>query len=955
MNKLKMIKNTFSLLFLLIVLVSQAQTLAVWDFENATTPTAPSNTAANGIASPISLGAAQAASYFTGFSSLKAISTTGFPSTTTPDLTKYYEFTITPNAGFGVNISEISFHIQRSNTGPTGWVLRGSTDNFVTAINVATNTVAVPTVFASTQQTTGTITTNASLQSISNITFRLYGIGASGTSGTMRIDNLTILGTITTTTSSPLITVSKTNIPLGNTTIGTPSPNQTFNVSGLNLTDNISLTAPPNFEISTTPSGGFASTITLPQSSGIVTTTPIYVRLTGTSIGVFSGDITHISSGAITKNVALTGNVTAIVPIINLSVTNLSPLSTTEGVISSTLNYTLSGSFLTDNIVLTAPSGFEISTSNNTGFSPSLTLNQASGSVNNTTIYVRLTGATQGVFNGNITHTSVGAITQNVALIGVVNPPFTGQNYVHLRGNFHSHTSYSDGDPATTPTMAFSYAKLSNNFDFLGVSEHNHLTTISQYSQGVSQAAMETSSTFSALYGMEFGVISTGGHMLIYGVNELVGWDAGNFVIQSPKNDFPSLYTIINNRNAWASMAHPQSGDYNDILGASPYSMAADNAIAGCCIRNGPSTSSITDYSNPPSSTYESSYLNMLDKGYHVGPFIDHDNHNVTFGRTSKGRTVVLAQSNTPVNILAAVKARRFYASDDWNEKVNFTLNGLNLGSIGNVSGNPSITISVTDGDNEVPSKIELFSGVPGSNINATVLASSTSSNTLNYVHSTALSSNYYYFVKVTQADGDLLWTAPIWATKTSNSLPIELVNFSAELQEKAKTVKVSWRAEQTGAAVYEIERSNGGEKYETIGTVKGESNGGAYDYTFLDSKPIEGYAYYRLKQIDTDGSFKFSKIVSVYFKPKYLTLKSISPNPSPDAVNVIFDSEREINDYAYFVYDAEGRAILYEPIKVVEGENKVTINIAKFANGTYFLNVGKRDDRIIQTRFVKF
>jgi hypothetical protein len=700
-------------------------------------------------------------------------------------------------------------------------------------------------------------------------------------------------------------------------------------------------------------SSGFAPSLTLTQMAGNVPLTPIYVRLTGTTIGSFMGDISHVSSGATTKNVALTGSVTAIVPTINVSVLNLSSLLTTEGVASPTANYIVSGSFLTSNIVLNAPTGFEISTSSTSGFLPVLTLNQSGGSVPSTTIYVRLTGVSQGNFNGNITHISTDATSQNVSVTGIVNPPFTGQNFVHLRGNFHAHTNYSDGDG--TPAQAYSYAKLSNNFDFLGISEHNHLTTIAQYAQGVAQAAAASSSSFSGLYGMEYGVISTGGHMLIYGINQLVGWDAGNFEIESPKDDFPSLYSIINARpDAWASMAHPQSGDYNNVT-TTAYNTAADNAIAGCAVRNGPSTSINTTYTDPSTSSFESVYKNMLDLGYHVAPFIDHDNHNTTFGRTTPARTVVLAQSNTPSNILKAVKARRVYTSDDWNEKIDFTLNGLNLGSIGNVNGNPSISIIVSDPDSETPSKIEIFFGLPGSNINATLLTSNTNANTLNYTHPTALNSTFYYYVKVTQTDGDVLWTAPIWATKTSNTLPIELVDFKAALQEKSKSVAVTWRAEQTGAALYELERSADGQTFEPIGKVQGESKGGAYNYAFMDLKPLEGYSYYRLKQIDEDESFKFSKIVSIYFKPKYLTLKSISPNPTPDAVNIVFDSEKETYEYAYFIYDETGSAILYKKINVTEGENNVNIDVSKLPNGLYFLNIGKRDDRIIQTRFVKF
>ena len=76
-------------------------------------------------------------------------------------------------------------------------------------------------------------------------------------------------------------------------------------------------------------------------------------------------------------------------------------------------------------------------------------------------------------------------------------------------GNLHAHTAYSDGnkDAATsgvsTPSASYAYAKLSQNFDFLGISEHNHYSSannpgmfLSLYAPGLAQAAAATTSTF---------------------------------------------------------------------------------------------------------------------------------------------------------------------------------------------------------------------------------------------------------------------------------------------------------------------------------------------------------------------------------------------------------------------------------------------------------------------------
>jgi hypothetical protein len=213
-------------------------------------------------------------------------------------------------------------------------------------------------------------------------------------------------------------------------------------------------------------------------------------------------------------------------------------------------------------------------------------------------------------------------------------------------------------------------------------------------------------------------------------------------------------------------LAHPQNGDYNDLLGAMAYSTDADNAIAGVAIRSGSAMSTTIDYSDPAPTLYESSYLKALAKGYHVGPTADHDNHYTTFGRTNHVRTVALATTLKRDSIMAAYKAMRYYASDDWDAEVNFTINGSVMGTSINTELPSSISVNMVDAMNNVGgadpiNKIELYYGIPGSGSNATILTSNTGSNTLNFIHPTNIGDQYYYFVKITETDGDIIWTSP--------------------------------------------------------------------------------------------------------------------------------------------------------------------------------------------------
>jgi len=202
-----------------------------------------------------------------------------------------------------------------------------------------------------------------------------------------------------------------------------PSAEQSLTVSGQDLTANIVLNAPANYEISTTSGSGFDSSVTLTQSGGTVNSTAIYVRLkSGLTAGSYNENITISSTGKIGKTVACSGDVRQS---INPSISSLSNFNYNSGSgPSAEQSFTVSGQDLTANIVLNAPANYEISITSGSGFSSSVTLTQSSGMVNSTTIYVRLkSGLSQGSYNSeNITISSTGKVSRFIICNGFVGP-----------------------------------------------------------------------------------------------------------------------------------------------------------------------------------------------------------------------------------------------------------------------------------------------------------------------------------------------------------------------------------------------------------------------------------------------------------------------------------------------------------------------------------------------------
>ncbi|MDP2059814.1 MAG: lamin tail domain-containing protein [Flavobacteriaceae bacterium] len=112
-----------------------------------------------------------------------------------------------------------------------------------------------------------------------------------------------------------------------------PSAQQSFAVSGTNLTDDITLSAPAGYEISTVSGSGFGNAILLVPTSGSVVSTTIYVRLkAGLTAGTYNQVLTTASAGATTRNISLAGNVVAST-CTPATIASVSPLSGPEGTV----------------------------------------------------------------------------------------------------------------------------------------------------------------------------------------------------------------------------------------------------------------------------------------------------------------------------------------------------------------------------------------------------------------------------------------------------------------------------------------------------------------------------------------------------------------------------------------------------------------------------------------------
>lgn len=193
--------------------------------------------------------------------------------------------------------------------------------------------------------------------------------------------------------------------------------------------------------------------------------------------------------------------------------------------------------------------------------------------------------------------------------------------------------------------------------------------------------------------------------------------------------------------------------------------------------------------------------------------------------------------------------------------------------------------------------------------------------------------------VTLTAIDAFSIWTA----ADSDNPLPVELVNFSASVSGKKVFLNWETKTEITNAG-FEVERKTPGSQWKKIAFVEGHytTNSPKY-YSFTDQPSVNGTVFYRLKQIDTDGSFEYSAEIKVESGiPQEYSLSANYPNPFNPATTV--DYSLPVGGFVSVkLYNSQGRevATIFNESKEA-GYHSFTIDAAKYslASGVYFYRI---------------
>jgi len=352
-------------------------------------------------------------------------------------------------------------------------------------------------------------------------------------------------------------------------------------------------------------------------------------------------------------------------------------------------------------------------------------------------------------------------------------------------GQLHSHTDYSDG--LGTPDDAYYYAKNTAKVDFLAVTDHSNsfdnasTSTMADGSKstrwvsGHNIADNYTDSNFVGIYAYEMTWSNGTGHINTFNTPGFENRDTAKYKLADGLKQYYSVLKQF--PDSISQFNHPGTtfGDFNDFA---YYDPEIDKEISLIEVGNGEGAVRSSGYF--PSYDY---YTRALDKGWHVSPTNNQDNHLGKWGNANTARTVVLTDSLTRDNIYDAMRNMRTYATEDNDLRIKYTLNGEVMGTV--LDQKPAgvdIKVDLEDPDNEALGKVSIISN------GGKVVASKTLITSKDTVEFTLSPDYSYYYVRVDEADKDIAVTAPVWIgevdkagiskTTGSTTLPIKGESF---------------------------------------------------------------------------------------------------------------------------------------------------------------------------------
>jgi len=467
--------------------------------------------------------------------------------------------------------------------------------------------------------------------------------------------------------------------------------------------------------------------------------------------------------------------------------------------------------------------------------------------------------------------------------------PASGLPYTIYYGNMHSQTNHSDGGGSLAtctgsqgpqagafgPTDAFAMMHTQAGSDFLLASEHNHMydgststntsanpaTAIALFDSGVQAASDYRTANpgFMALYGLEWGVISNGGHLNLINPDGLAAWElnaSGQLIgeVNTPKSDYPALYATMKTRGWIGQFNHPASSGQFLVNGtALGYDANGADVMVLSEILNSSAFSTNTTETETGRSSFTGAWNILLERGYKLAPATNQDNHCANWGLSFTNRTGVLLPEGAALGTTAfldALRARRVFATEDKTGQLVLTGNGHVMGETFVSSGPLTLTANHASSSGQTVQRVQFYEGVPGRNGTVTQLVEGSGTHTF-----TPATGEHFYYALVTQANGLRLWSAPLWVSQGTGPADTTPPTVSASESGSSGTITLSATAADN-VGVSNVE-------FYVDGVLKGSDAATPYSMTLDSTTLSDGSHSLTAKAFDAAGNSTTSAAVA--------------------------------------------------------------------------------------------
>ena len=172
----------------------------------------------------------------------------------------------------------------------------------------------------------------------------------------------------------------------------------------------------------------------------------------------------------------------------------------------------------------------------------------------------------------------------------------------------------------------------------------------------------------------------------------------------------------------------------------------------------------------------------------------------------------------------------------------------------------------------------------------------------------------------------------------SASTLPLRMINFA--ISNEKSQVTLSWKTEnEVNTSHFDIERSTDGNNYESIGQVASLHVLAGGNYTFADQFPKTGVGYYRLKQVDADGKYEYSNVLTV--KRTKSDIITLLPNPATDYFKINSPTTERLHVQ---IHSSDGRLMIAGIYTTGE-----QIAIGRLKPGMYTVIVNEKTYKLIK------